>query len=77
MKKLQKLVLHKATIMTNPQMKQISGGRRASCSASCGPDCDPVEITGCVGECSSEDGVGVSCVGPTTSLEKPCCGTGY
>jgi hypothetical protein len=26
MKKLQKLVLHKATVMTAPQMKHISGG---------------------------------------------------
>jgi hypothetical protein len=66
MKKLQKLVLHKATIMTNPQMKHITGGRRAECSATC-PGGAKVVIDNCSGMCSAQDGVGVICGNPQTS----------
>jgi natural product precursor len=42
MKKLQKLVLNKAKIMTTPQMKHITGGYDGalSCNSSCVGACD-------------------------------------
>lgn len=54
MKKLQKLVLHKATKMTAPQMKHITGGYGATntgCafnSSSCGGSCSVELIDGSI-----------------------------
>ena len=77
MRKLEKLHLLRRDSLNSPQMKSILGGIiKSDCSASCGNSCEPVSITNCVGICTAEDGVGVTCTGETKILSKPCCGVG-
>ena len=84
MKKLEKIKLQNAVVLENSEMKAIYGGSGseggsgvATCdvSTTC-PDGSKLEITDCIGECYSESGVSVECVGKTKTLTKTCGGSG-
>lgn len=72
MKKLSKIKLHEAAVLSDKEMKMVFGGSGVTnCSTTC-PSGDTIEITNCNGTCTADDGRSVTCKGSTQTLIKSC-----
>lgn len=76
MKKLSKLKLKEFHEMSDSEMKSIVGGgngRATNCSTTCA-DGTTIQITNCIGDCTSVNASSVTCKGTSNTLTKTCNG---
>lgn len=84
MKKLNKINLQNSVVLKDSEMKAIYGGSGSSGGSGVNtcdvyttcPDGTELSITNCIGDCSSQSGVSVTCKGKTQTLTKSCGGSG-